>query len=80
MGKKIDGDFKQKVSGLNRTAMHRRTGISVSHISRVFNGVRMPSSEKLAEIAADLGVSMEALFDYLKTIRRSNRRGTTNAA
>jgi transcriptional regulator with XRE-family HTH domain len=65
---------KPVVDAANRSEIARRTGITLSHVSRVLSGKRVPSSNKLAEIAFCLNVSMNDLHIYLSTLRPKGPR------
>ncbi len=44
------------------TEIARKTGLSVSHVSRVVRGVRSPSLRSLSLIAGAMGVPMSVLI------------------
>jgi hypothetical protein len=48
--------------------IERGTGISVSHLSRVFNGKRNFSSDNLQAVSAYLGVSVDRLLAELAKV------------
>lgn len=52
------------------SAIHRGTGLSLSHVSRMFNGHRMPSGDALNQVAGYLGVSLDELYRYLSSIQQ----------
>jgi transcriptional regulator with XRE-family HTH domain len=66
--------IKPVVDAANRSDIARRTGIALSHVSRVLSGKRVPSSVKLAEIAFCLNVSMNDLHIYLSSLRPKGPR------
>lgn len=47
----------------------RKTGISPAHISKIFNGYRMPSLENAALIASALKITLDELYMQLVQIR-----------
>lgn len=53
------------VKDANRSEIHRRTGITLSHVSRVLNRNRTASTRKLRAIALALGVGLEELYECL---------------
>lgn len=65
----------QAVRGANRSALSRETSISLSHISKVLSGDRVPSSRKLRQLAESMDVPMDKLFDYLSKVRTKRVRG-----
>lgn len=69
------------VDNANRSEIHRKTGIHLSHVSKVLSGKRRPSSDNLRKIADELGVSMDDLHNYLVWKRENavERRRTTAA-
>lgn len=54
-------------NSLNLSDIARGTGISISHINRVFNGNRTPSLQKLRDIAAYLKVDLTELSGFLES-------------
>lgn len=54
----------------NRIA--RRAGVDRAHVSRILRGIREPSFDVAADIAAAAGVSMEVLHQW--TLRFRKRR------
>ncbi len=56
--------------GLNLSDVARGTGISISHINRVFNGNRTPSLPVLRKVAKYLNVDLTELSGYLETKAR----------
>jgi len=50
--------------GIHR--LHRTTGISVSHISKIFNGRRLPSLVAAKKISSALGVSLDTLYAEIR--------------
>ncbi len=54
---------------ISRTEIHRRTALSLAHVSKVFSGKRKPSSDAAQQIAHAMGWTTDQLFDYLKKVR-----------
>jgi transcriptional regulator with XRE-family HTH domain len=48
------------------TPIAEQTGLSVSYISRVFNGERIPRVHYFKKIADAMSISMDALYEKLK--------------
>jgi transcriptional regulator with XRE-family HTH domain len=59
-----------KVEHINRSEASRRTGIHISHVSRVFSGKRSASSNNLKQLSEYLGVTMDDLYRCLVEVRR----------
>ena len=57
------------------TSTAARLGISLSHVSRIFNGKRCPSVRVLCRLAQDKGISIDALLEELE----GNGRNTSVA-
>lgn len=57
--------IEEVVRHANRSELSRTTPISLSHISRVLGGNRMPSAGKLKILADAMHVPMAELYDYL---------------
>jgi transcriptional regulator with XRE-family HTH domain len=57
------------VKDANRSEVARKTGIHLSHISRVLSGKRRASSQNLADIAIVLGCTMDELHMCLMKLR-----------
>ena len=55
---------------LNLSDVARGTGISISHVNRVFNGNRTPSLPNLRKIAAYLKVDLTELSGFLESKAR----------
>jgi transcriptional regulator with XRE-family HTH domain len=55
------------------TAIAQETGISLSHLSRIFSGKRQPSWENAQAIAASLGISTDELAVKLGVDHASHR-------
>lgn len=53
------------IQGANYSETARRTGIHLSHVSRVLNRKRTASTRTLQAIALALGVGLEELYSYL---------------
>lgn len=49
-----------------RAEIANGTGISISHISRIFSGNRMPSLDTAHRISRYLGITMDALWSVLR--------------
>lgn len=64
------------VKKANRSEIHRRTGISLSGVSRILSGKRNGKSANLKAIALQLGVSMDDLYTYATELRRKRSRST----
>lgn len=58
-------------NNLNLSDVARGTGISVSHVSRIFNGLRTPSLDVAETIAKYLGVGLTEFTKYLGTLKKS---------
>lgn len=56
---------------LNLSDVARGTGISVSHVSRIFSGLRSPSLDVAETIAKYLGVGMSEFTKFLSTVKKS---------
>lgn len=52
----------------NLNAMARNTGISVTYLSRIFNGHRRPSMRMSNKIATHMGISLDDLYGMLSAI------------
>lgn len=59
--------------GPTLTEMARATGMSLSHICRIFSGERVPSLAKARRMAAYLGISLDELCRYLDSLRPGGR-------
>jgi transcriptional regulator with XRE-family HTH domain len=59
-------------AGANLSEISRRTGIHLSHISRVMSGKRSVSTRNLSALAAFLGVPMDELYTYLRSIQQDS--------
>lgn len=57
------------IQGANHSEVARRTGITLSHVNRVLNRKRTPSTRRLQAIALALGIGMEELYAYLTYAR-----------
>lgn len=55
-------------SGVSLNQVNRGTGISISHLSRVFNGERKFGSDNLRAVAAFLGVSTDRVLEELARV------------
>ena len=76
---------KFAVDGANRSELARRTGLSLSGVSRILSAHRTARSSNLSDVALCLGVPMGELHTYLSGLRdqrlkRANRRRRTAAA
>jgi transcriptional regulator with XRE-family HTH domain len=58
-------------ANLNLSDVARGTGISVSHVSRIFNGLRTPSLDVAETIAKYLGVGLTEFTKFLATVKKS---------
>jgi transcriptional regulator with XRE-family HTH domain len=70
MASAIEESVEYKVEHINRSEASRRTGIHISHISRVFSGKRSASSNNLKQLSEYLGVTMDDLYRCLAEIRQ----------
>lgn len=70
-----------RIKNVNRSAMARDTGISLSGVSRILSGNRGASSKNLRIIAGYLEVTMDDLDFYLRKRRAkiAKRFGRTAA-
>jgi transcriptional regulator with XRE-family HTH domain len=59
--------------GTTLGALHRATGISISMLSKLFNGQRRPSLATAERIATSLGITLEKLSDGLVLARQEAR-------
>jgi len=76
----MDGKSVAKiVQGANRSEISRKTGIHLSHISRVLSGKRRPSGTNLAEISKALDITMDDLHACLVTLRNRAARSVAAA-
>lgn len=66
---------KLDLEKINRSKIHRETGLTLSHVSRIFSGERRPSLEAARDIARSLGVTMEELTDFLDTLAVDRQGG-----
>lgn len=55
---------------LNLSRMSRATGLSVSHLSRVFSGQRQPSLEVAKTICKYLSIGLDDLDRFLSTRKK----------
>lgn len=51
----------------------RRTGLSKTHVSKVFNGQRRPSLRNARKIAIALSITLDELYEHLETLRKPRR-------
>lgn len=58
-------------ANLNLSDVARGTGISVSHVSRIFSGLRTPSLDVAEAIAKYLGVGLNDFTKFLATVKKS---------
>ncbi len=58
-------------ANLNLSDVARGTGISVSHVSRIFSGLRTPSLDVAETIAKYLGVDLSVFTKFLGTVKKS---------
>lgn len=74
-------ELTKLIAGVNRSEVHRTTGLSLSGVSRILSGGRVPRSPNLQAVALAVGVSMEELLDYITITRnKSARRKSRTAA
>lgn len=59
----------------NRSAIHRATDISLSHVSRILSGDRLPSSNNLEKLADALEVDMKSLIVHLRLLHKRRKSG-----
>jgi len=59
---------------LNFSHIHRRSGYSLAHISKIFNGKRRPSLTAAREIALVMGITLDQLFKDLDRIGKKRRK------
>jgi transcriptional regulator with XRE-family HTH domain len=60
--------LRRLAPGTSLNDIERGTGISVSHLSRVFNGRRNLSSDNLQAVAGYLGVAVDKLLSELQRV------------
>ena len=53
------------IGGMSLSELSRKTGISVSYLSRVFRGEKMPATATLSQLAVVLNVTMDRLHAEL---------------
>ena len=53
------------IESINRSQIARDAGCTLSHVSRIFNGIRRPSLTMARKIAESLNITMEQLDDIL---------------
>lgn len=58
------------IKHVNRSDIARRTGIHLSHVSRVMNGKRSASVDNVELIAIAMGVSIGQVFESLHRVRQ----------
>jgi transcriptional regulator with XRE-family HTH domain len=56
---------------LNLSDVARGTGISVSHVSRIFGGLRTPSLDVAETISNYLGVGLGEFTKFLATVKKT---------
>jgi len=56
------------------TEISNRTGISISHISRVMRGKRIPSIRVLALLGWEMGLTLEQMLRKLKISKKTFKR------
>ena len=57
------------IRGLCRSEVARKTGLSLSHVSRILSGQRTPSLGALVRIADYLGVTTDELIGELAELQ-----------
>lgn len=67
-----DGSVTVRGTQHSYSEICRGTGLSLSHVSRIFNGLRMPSAKSLSSIAEFMGVDMADLYAQLASLRRAS--------
>lgn len=67
-------EIERIVSEANRSEIHRRTGISLSGVSRILSANRTARSTNLHLVALQLGVPMDELYAYLQQKRTQRLR------
>lgn len=71
---------KEVVDKANRSEIARRTGMSLSGVSRILNGKRNPRSGNLYNIAQALGLNMDDLHAWLIYVKGDGRKRKVRAA
>lgn len=61
--------IEQMVNGWNRHLLGRKLGLSVSHVSKVLNGKRMPALPIAAKIAEAMNMWIDELYRCLEAKR-----------
>lgn len=61
---------QRKAAGITQAMLAEAVGLESETISRIENGIRLPSIEKLVEIADVLHVPVAVFFDYPGTPRQ----------
>lgn len=62
------------VRNASRSGIGRKTGLSLSGVSRILSGGRNPRVDNLRAVASELGVSMDELYDYLQRLKPRRKR------
>lgn len=73
----MSGETKKVVMAgreFTRGEISRGTGVSLSHISRIFSGDRVPSVPTVAKIAEWAGVSDQDVLDVIRAAIRGKVR------
>lgn len=63
----VGGSIKIGSNVYSRGEISRGTGLSLSHVSRVFSGARKPSLTTLKRLAAYLGVNIDVVVGSIRT-------------
>lgn len=59
---------------ISRMEIHRRTGISMAHISKIYGGTRRPSVDALRLIAAAQSLSIDDTLAQIAEVARKARK------
>ena len=76
----MNSKMKQLIDTANRSDIGRKTGMSLSGVSRILSGHRNPSAKALEAIAGYLRVGMNDLYAYLKLVQAGRKGGKRKAA
>lgn len=69
--KLTDGSIVVEGFTYSRADISRATGISISHVSRIFTGNRIPSIHVAKSICSYLRISLDDLYSFLGSINKS---------
>jgi Zn-dependent peptidase ImmA (M78 family) len=70
----------RKVQGLTQTELHRQSGISQAHLSKIEQGIQIPTEEHLEKLSHTLGFPIEFFFQrnrYFPPITPFHRKRTS---